>query len=403
MLIRLPEHTTLTLELPEDVARSLNRTTLVDVVPSLDGGWDVRSGGKVGAVSLPDAQLVVEPKVPVERLFALLLYAERWNAWRDDIVELAGAEDLTEAMVAAFVHHLERALAQGVLQGYVDQEDTMLTLRGRLRETAHMRRGGMPLPLHVRYDEFTTNIAENRLLAGAGLLALRLSGDRGRRRRLRHQLARLQDVDPLRPGGPVPAVVPTRLNERYGPALALAKLLLDGASLASQAGGVTATGYVIDMHVLFEQVLERGIRSALAPHGGTVRAQDPTTLDEEGRVPIRPDLTWWVNGTCAGLIDAKYKVFQEQDYRHYDLYQMVAYADVHGLSDVYLVYVGDKSPDMHTVRGTAVRIHRVAVSLNTSHVELLDQFASIADQVRQANTRSVGRGTPSPAEDLPTI
>lgn len=390
MLIQLPEHSTLTVELPEAVARSLNRTAVVDVVPNIDGGWDVRSAGKVGAVSVEGAQLLVDPKVPLDRLFGLLLYAERWDAWVDDITGLTQAEDLTEAMVAAFVHHLERALAQGVLQGYVEREDTMQMLRGRLIETAHMRRGGVPLPLHVRYDEFSTNIPENRLLAGAALIALRLSSDGGRRRRVRHQLARLQDVAPLRPGDFLPDVVPTRLNERYGPALALAKLLLDGVSLASQAGGVQATGYVVDMHVLFEQVLERGMREALAPYGGSLRTQEPGTLDEEGRVPIRPDLTWWVNGTCAGLIDAKYKVFRQHDYRHDDLYQMVAYADVHGLSDVYLVYVGAEPPDVHTIRGTSVRVHRVAVSLGLPLPALLAEVASVADAVRSCRVGSPG-------------
>ncbi|HET9974318.1 MAG TPA: hypothetical protein VFQ68_39210, partial [Streptosporangiaceae bacterium] len=45
---------------------------------------------------------------------------------------------------------------QGLLPGYVTCEDSSSVLRGRLLESTQLaRHHGQPLPLEIRYDEFT--------------------------------------------------------------------------------------------------------------------------------------------------------------------------------------------------------------------------------------------------------
>ena len=69
------------------------------------------------------------------------------------------------------------ALEQGLLQGYRHVDDTLPVVRGRIREAEQIRRRfGRLLPLEVRYDDFTVDIAENQLLLAAALRLLRLPG-----------------------------------------------------------------------------------------------------------------------------------------------------------------------------------------------------------------------------------
>ena len=71
-------------------------------------------------------------------------------------------------MAHALARQTERALSRGLLQGYRTVDESSSVLRGRLRETDQLRRHhGRPLPLEVRHDDFTVDVAENRILLAA--------------------------------------------------------------------------------------------------------------------------------------------------------------------------------------------------------------------------------------------
>lgn len=58
-------------------------------------------------------------------------------------------------------------MAQGLLQGYRVTEESSTVLRGRLREADQMRRRfGLAIPMEVRFDDYSADIAENQLLRG---------------------------------------------------------------------------------------------------------------------------------------------------------------------------------------------------------------------------------------------
>lgn len=62
----------------------------------------------------------------------------------------------------------ERALAPGVLQGYVTDNAALAIVRGRIQVGEQIaRRPGIWLPLECSYDEYTADIAENRILRAA--------------------------------------------------------------------------------------------------------------------------------------------------------------------------------------------------------------------------------------------
>ena len=101
-------------------------------------------------------------------------------------------------------------------------------MRGRIRLTDQINaRFGLPLPVEVTYDDFTEDIEENRLLKTAihllWRMPIRSPGARRELGALRPAFASVA-LGSYRPGQ-VPAVHYTRLNQRYRPAVELARLI----------------------------------------------------------------------------------------------------------------------------------------------------------------------------------
>src|SRR5690606_36322150 len=103
-------------------------------------------------------------------------------------------------------------------------------LSGRPRE--------LPLPVAVTFDDYTTDVLENQLIAGAGRVLLRLRTlPTALTRRLRRLEFQLIDVAPMRPSSSPPEVRWTRLNERYRSAVALARLILQSTAFDFEGEG----------------------------------------------------------------------------------------------------------------------------------------------------------------------
>lgn len=380
-----------TVPLPDEVGRSLAASRIVEAAPDSyrSGCWRLRAGGKVGAVALRSpghrpVTLRIAPKVPVARLFFLIGYASDPHIHRDGEVSVAEQDELLPALAQGFERSLERALRQGVLQGYRHTEEAAPVVRGRIREADQVRRHhGRAFPVEVAYDDYGTDIAENRLLRAATerLLTLPRVPDRVRRR-LRHHRGRLLDAQPLIPGSrDLPQWRASRLNLRYQPALRLAETVLRGLSVEHMDGRITVDGYLFDTHKIFEDFVCTALREALAQYGGRSALQaQGVHLDEAEAVRMRPDLVWYGNhGTPRAVADAKYKAEKPEGFPDADLYQMLAYCTALGLRDGHLVYARGYEPSAtHRVRHAGIRIHQHALALEQSPDELLAAITSIA-------------------------
>jgi hypothetical protein len=67
-----------------------------------------------------------------------------------------------------YLGSLQQALRRGLLMGYVEREEALPLLRGRIRHADQARtRFGLPLPLEVHYDDYTVDTEANRILKTA--------------------------------------------------------------------------------------------------------------------------------------------------------------------------------------------------------------------------------------------
>jgi 5-methylcytosine-specific restriction enzyme subunit McrC len=369
-------------------ARALHATSAVRVSSTLSGTRTVlQARSIVGAVRVGSGQdcveLHVQPKVGVSRLLWLLGHARNQSGWRDDDVQLGTETGLVPAMAGMFASRCRRALAHGVQRGYQVREETLPALRGRLREADQMRaRPGIPLPLEVRYDDYTADIPENRILRTAAIRLLILAAvPPGTRMALREIDRELAAAEPLPAGTRPPDIALTRLNSHYAPALHLARLILEHASIEHYPGIHGTTGYLFDMNHVYEDWLTQALTAALESRGGTVRRQKPLTLDEHGHVTMQTDITWWSGTRCLAVLDAKYKRLHTSGPRPEDLYQVLAYCTALGIRCGHLVYAAGGPPRTTVIRKAGIHIYAHVLPLGSSPANILTAIDTLAATV----------------------
>lgn len=387
-------------ELTTEQAEAVAATDLVRVsLGDRFGSWRLAADSRVGVVWREgEWELRVKPKLAIPRLMFLLGYAADPNGWRDATAPFAAEEHLFAAVASGFAHHARRAFSPAPIHGYVTVEEQAPTLRGRLRFSDQLARwSGMPIPLELTHDDYSADVAENRLLRGATELLLRLPRVPERaRRQLLAVRASLANVLPTAPAPDVKAPAITRLNAGYAPALALAELILRHTSIATDGGGIQSVSFVFDMNKVFEDFLSTALRSALERHGGEVRLQDRRErLDLGGAIRLIPDITWWRGSRCLAVIDAKYKRLIDARFPNADAYQMLGYCTALELSRGYLVYAKDAGEvaRTHVVKHVGVELAVRTVDVEHEPDSLLASVEQLAGEIATAGMARTARST----------
>ena len=386
------------------------RETLQAVIPSLtvtptrglDDHFDLTPSSWIGAIELPTLALEIRPKVPLDRVFFLISYALNPRAWRSTRFSFATADTLVEAMMPPFVSAVSTALRRGLLQGYRIEEDALLTVRGRIRfaEQINRRYGRIP-PVEVRFDEFTEDIDENRLIKCAlGRLArLRLRSTRAREslRAFSTALERVREIeyDPRQ----LPAISYSRLNAHYQSAVELAKLVIQATSLELGHGRSQAAAFLIDMNkVVRELRRHRSTRSTRAPSGHIPARRQPDTTSGSTsgrRIRLRPDLSWWEGSKSVFVGDVKYKRVQVAEIEHPDIYQLLAYTIATDLPGGLLIYAADEAtPAEHVVPLAGKRLRVATLDLRDDPEDILERVNGLAHEIRQLR-RAALRSVPT--------
>jgi 5-methylcytosine-specific restriction enzyme subunit McrC len=378
---------------PEHAAE-LAALKIVKVTPTREPDvWWLEPDSRVGVVVGDGWELRIRPRLAIPRLYFLLGYAFNREGWRNLEAGFAEADDVVSALAAGFALHAERALHQGLLRGYVHVEEQRPDLRGRVRFADQLARvPGLPLPLEVSYDDFVVDIIENRLLRTAAEVLLRVQRlPRGVRTRLMRIRALLEDVEVIGDARRAKAPPSTRLNERYSAALSLAELILGATSLNAERGEVSSASFVFDMNQVFESFLTGALEDALRPYRGWLRAQYRTTLAKDNALPVKPDITWWRDGRCVAVVDAKYKAIAEGFMPNADAYQMLAYCIALGIPRGFLVYAkqsGERVAD-HVVKRHDYVVSVRGVDVELEPPELLEQVAALAADVVESSSLAV--------------
>jgi 5-methylcytosine-specific restriction enzyme subunit McrC len=406
--VELTEYQTRGLSLPEPTVRHLAAlgTTAVSVRPTPTAGrWDITASGRVGTLAVPGLHVVIRPKVGLQNLFTLLDAGLPMGSWRKDEVALATSMEILPAFADFFARSVEQATTRGLLRTYREQRERLVAPRGRIDFPTHLRSAVLPSPLPCVFDEYTADVPENRLLLGTVERLLSLIELAPHTRVLLRSLrARFEEVTPARPQvRDFDGLTITRLSEHYRAPLRLARLIAQNLTLLDRHGQASASSFLLDMPTLFEEFVTRRLTVALR---GKLRveAQSPIHLDDQRRVPIRPDLVLRRGGTALYVGDVKYKVAPLGLARSSDYYQLLAYCEALRLREGALIYaqVDDEPPSrVVAVRHSGVRLWTYRLDLSGSPVQLRQSVNGLASWLAERTIAApLERSASSPATEL---
>ena len=367
-----------------------------------EDSYTLRPSSIVGAVEVIGLSVLIRPKIEIEQLISLACYRD----WRDlvqssdfDFPEEWALPDVIAAMFAAAA---EKAFARGLLHGYVEREEALQTVRGRIRFDEQIRRRfGLPLPVEVRYDEFTDDVLPNRLVKAANR-RLRRAGlrDTARSRETRRRLGRIDALlDGVSlcdyPPNAVPEVKFDRLNQHYKRVVELSRLILRQDRFEAMRGKFRASGFLMDMNKVFQDFVTVALREKLGLSADEFRSdkrlaghlaeKDPT---KGNRIALYPDISWWEGKRCVFVGDAKYKrIRKDARVPNADLYQILAYATALDLPGGLLIYAKDDETERdaplgeYRVLNTCKTLEGVELDLSGDLKEVLRRVGEIAEKV----------------------
>ena len=382
---------TLSVAQRDALAGAINSLT-VTPVRGESSAYTLKAGSTVGAVDVGDLSALIRPKIGIPQLLSLACYAMGKIKFQQEDFDFPDEYALPDVLASALAVQARRAFSRGLLHGYVTEEEALYTVRGRIRFNDQIRRRfGVPLPVEVRYEEFTDDIQENRLVKAA---AYRLGQMRLRSAKARVGLGWiagiLENVSLVEfPHSSVPMLTFDRLNEHYQGVVELSRLILRHSAFESDRGQVRASGFLVDMNKLFQEFLTVALREALGVSERVFGESAIPSLDEgqeegkEGMVHLRPDLVWRDGASCIFVGDAKYKNITGKSVPEDDLYQMLAYVTALDLSSGLLVYAqGEADVATYTVRHSRKRLEVTSLDMSGTLEEILDEVSTLAERVR---------------------
>lgn len=378
-----------------------DRDLINDALPSVSiepvkgkgNTYILRPGSTVGALEIDDMSVLIEPKIGIPQLLSMACYAlGLYKPQAQKLFDFQKAQAIPDVLALALIEAARRAFGRGLLRGYLSAEDALHTVRGRIRFDEQIRRRyGIPLPIELRFDEFTEDILANRLVkaAAARLRHMTLRSSEARRG-LGWIAATLEGVSLLEFRRPnVPEVSFDRLNEHYRDVVGLARLILLHSEFESFRGDVRASGFLIDMNRLFQEFVTQALREELGVSAATLQSEKKVPFDRYGSVTIEPDLSWWDGETCRFVGDAKYKKIVHSSVPNADLYQLLAYATALDLPGGLLIYAqGEAEAATYKIRNTCKQLEVVALDLSGTLEEILERVKDIARRIECMTERS---------------
>lgn len=256
---------------------------------------------------------------------------------------------LLDQFIVEFCSRVEDALRQGAIAQYVQHDDNLRAVRGRLHVTQHLRSNFVDRTrLYCRFDERTLDNTYNR---GLKFVLHRLrsaavtSSTKGAVAALTHRFDQVQDtvVTP----GELDALDFDRLNQRWQPVFQRAGWLLRGLFPDVRAGRAEGTGLLFNMEQLFERFIGLKVRRAWESPDTRryeVRLQSPQRhlAPAERAFLLKPDITVLRDGKPLFILDTKWKQLGDgpllSQVAPDDVYQMTTYAMRYGCSAVTLIY-----------------------------------------------------------------
>jgi 5-methylcytosine-specific restriction enzyme subunit McrC len=370
----------------------------------------------VGVIAAPGCSLEILPKIdPAEgedpgtrrtvrhRLVRMLDVALGLNIGDGGSSTMARQEEsLLDILIRLFADKLLAEARRGLPRAYLQQEEDLPALRGRLNVvrqfTAHAVR---PDRLACRYDALSSDVPLMQVMKSCVIALRRHARAVATVRKLDELRFVLADVSDVTVSAlPWAAVRIDRTNRRWETLYGLARLFLkrdwQATHRAADAGqGITL---LFPMNDLFEAYVAALLKKALRPFELTVETQGGRLfcLIEEGeggrkRFQTKPDLIVrrGAGGAVVTIIDTKWKRLSSaiEDRKHGvsqgDVYQMMSYGRLYDCRELVLLYphhagLGEGILQRrYAVASSSDRLHLTSIDLSQEETSIVAQLFEI--------------------------
>ena len=307
-------------------------------------------------------------------------------------------QSLLDVLVRLFTDRLIDAVRHGLPRRYINHEEDLPSLRGRLDVVRQFTTlAASPWRLACRYDALSPDVLLNRVMKAAVQHLRRFARRTETQRRLAELAFAYAEVGDF-PSRYVPwaQLCLDRTDRRWGPLVRLARLLLEGDYQTTSSGLVTGTALLFDMGRLFEAYVAKVLQRAMRGHAFQIIAQGGrrycmAEIDADGQrgrehFQTRPDILVKLGSETRMVIDTKWKrlVPRAEEARRgisqSDIYQMMAYARLYESANLMLLY-----PHHAALGEPGVLEHYVLAQgterLSAATIDLAD-LSSTASQLR---------------------
>ncbi|VFQ46728.1 McrC family protein [Desulfoluna butyratoxydans] len=313
-----------------------------------------------GVVSLGDLCLEILPKIhgreesPGACRTALIHLLKRARRLKTTPVGQGAMGRQTEVLLDVFLIYfcdlLQAQLMQGMLRGYVEKEENLHVVRGRIKldmqfkhNLAHGER------VYCCYDEMSVDTPHNQMIKSVLRQMQQFASGTTARKRIARLLMQFADIRDI------PADLTffeslafDRTTCRFKEIFGMCRMFLEGLHPDVVAGDMPCLALIFDMNRLFEAYVSDIMRRNAGKRGLRMREQGPKKYmairPDTGNelFLMKPDMVFLDESTPVALADAKWKILNENGKNlgitQGDLYQMSAYAARYGIDTLALIY-----------------------------------------------------------------
>jgi 5-methylcytosine-specific restriction enzyme subunit McrC len=344
-------------------------------------------GPNVGVITLPSGrQMEIRPKIPIRNLFYMLAVAFQVPPFRREVARLDRLNEILEFVAIFFAELVEERIANGLYRWYVEREENLGVVRGRIYFPEHLRHNFVSRQLtYCQFDDFTWDIPENQIVRQVVHLLSGWAFRSETTRRLRQLDSELSEVARTQfPSSAIDLISYHRLNEDYRRLHHLCRLFLEGASLSENVGVFDFRAFLLDMNKLFEEFVCQLLRDRI-PKGYGVDLQERIYLDGARKIQMKPDIVISRSARVVLVADCKYKRLEANEFKNHDIYQLLAYCSATAVKRGVLIYPLHLIPAGEDVQilNSDFSLRQICIDLSKGSRELDEDCSHLVNEIVQ--------------------
>lgn len=299
-----------------------------------------------------------------------------------------------EFLGRVFLDELEKFREYGFVREYVEKNENINYLKGKLLVSKHIRQNYANPKFNVRYFDLTIDNFHNQMILYSAHELIQMVSDFELKGKLYHHVEELKDQITLLPvitPSEVYDVQVTRKNLHYEEILHLSKMVITKTFYQYEGDVDRGFNYLLDMNVVFERAVYKLFKKLLPLHNIEDQrkyrnTESFVTLPDYKSLKLIPDIIVSEGLNEVMVIDAKYK----RKIQNTDYYQLIVYSEFLRMKSkklktaMFVNYMDDESTEPVVImngsinlsnysEGEDIKLKKITLNINQYSFEELEE------------------------------